>query len=548
MPVLPSIQYGDLKGNHTISGTAEPNARVLLYNPAEGRYVRAVDADASGNFDFGSLNSSVPLQIKVVGSNDFTCEATSPTVKPAAALQLNNGKMIIKPHYLPGADGQNYFITGPKGVFIDRNGPGSGAAIEFQLASSGDVYPSPGTDVPYDPYVYGDPPYIPSVGGHPLKSYTMTSFGQGYVDPVLVVTGTVRTYASSNGYGWSYLPGINPATGETYKQQYPGGVIYEGTAPPPPEHFAGYGWEVSQNTWWGKLDTHEEIPCYTSETQDSNNVISNITSRWGASNTWGQYTANGTYGPRLNAQVPGYSNIDYNVSCSTEDSTQPGPALQEKLAQIWMEGWAPNAEATLTGANYGLYLKLIHGHSGETLGTATNKVTGQAANNLDNSALVAMNNGVIFYEELAYLKGWIATEVQVKPMVNRYTQGWASYVAANSAIFNNYVYKPLLTWITDFALVSHNINDAFRRWEPNSNASQYFGLGPSFAKEWQDAAVQSVGAFDSVNDRGIARVRSILTKLGNHYGSDFTNSITTTDSTGTYRWNFTGNTLQKVQL
>jgi hypothetical protein len=57
-----------------------------------------------------------------------------------------------------------------------------------------------------------------------------------------------------------------------------------------------------------------------------------------------------------------------------------------------------------------------------------------------------------------------------------------------------------------------------------------------------------VGAFDSANDRGIERVRSILTKLGNHYGKDFINGITTTDSTGTYRWNFTGNTLQKVQL
>jgi hypothetical protein len=100
----------------------------------------------------------------------------------------------------------------------------------------------------------------------------------------------------------------------------------------------------------------------------------------------------------------------------------------------------------------------------------------------------------------------------------------------------------------DFALVAHNINDAFRRWEPNSNASEFFGLGPSFAKEWQDAAVQAVGAYESANGYGIGRVRSILTKLGNHYGGDFINGITTTDSTGAYRWNFTGNTLQKVQL
>jgi hypothetical protein len=281
---------------------------------------------------------------------------------------------------------------------------------------------------------------------------------------------------------------------------------------------------------------------------DENDLITGLGITWGETNTWGNYSNSNSTGNRFLVQLPGLSSIDYNVSCSTGDSTQPGPTLQEKLAQIWMEGWAPGSQDTLLGANYGLYLKLIHGADGEVLGSATNKITAQSAVNLSDSAFTASQNGVIHYEELAYLKGWIATEVQVKAMVNRYTSGWASYVATNSAIFNNYVYKPLLTWITDFALVAHNINDAFRRWEPNSNVSQYFGLGPSFAKEWQDAAVQSVGAFDSANDRGIERVRSILTKLGNHYGKDFTNSITTTDSTGTYRWNFTGNTLQKVQL
>lgn len=504
MPVLPSIQYGDLKGNHTISGTAEPNARVLLFNPASGRHVKSVDADASGNFDFGVLDSTVPLQIRIASSNDFTCESTSSTIKPAPSLDTRLGKCIIGVQNMYNLNQSGYqWASTPKAVFVDQGGSGSGAAMEITLASQGQTY---WDGYGYQPFDRGnDPIGNPITTGNPILNWSMTDFGSNYTNPICYIVGT-RVNVNFN-----YVT-------ESYQSEFvsvPLSVYTSGSA------------GILQNT---------------------NDFLTNIINRWSSSNTWGSYSGQNNTGQRLLVQVPGYSNIEYNVGCTTEDSTQPGPALQEKLAQVWMEGWSPNAEATLMGANYSLYLKLIHGHSGDTLGMATNKVTGQAANNLDNSALVAMNNGVILYEELAYLKGWIATEVQVKAMVNRYTAGWASYVAANSGIFNNYVYKPLLTWITDFALVAHNINDAFRRWEPNSNASQYFGLGPSFAKEWQDAAVQSVGAFDAANDRGIQRVRAILTKLGNHYGVDFINGITTTDNTGTYRWDFRGNTLLKVQL
>lgn len=511
MPVLPSIQYGDLKGNHTISGTAEPNARVLLFNPAEGRYVKSVDADASGNFDFGSLNSSVPLQIRVAGSNDFTCEASTTDVKPAMDTNSTDGKIIKAIQAVFSLNAANYIWSGaPKIIFSDAAGSGSGASAFFIMAGDGELALTGFSATPAafdlgtgpDGSAWDQP-------GYTIKSYTMTSFGNNYTSPKCFVVG-------------------NRLTWEQDLSQP--GVVYH----------------IVSNV------VSVELNCITDGNAEAllseGDLLNAVANTWGALGTWGNFSNDNSTGSRCLVQMPGYSNIEYNVSCTTEDSTQPGPTLQEKLAQIWMEGWAPNAEATLMGANYNLYTKLIHGHDGETLGLATNKVTGQAAINLGNSALVAMQNGVILYEELAYLKGWIATEVQVKAMVNRYTQGWASYVAANSAIFDNYVYKPLLTWIVDFSLVAHNTNDAFRRWEPNSNASQFFGLGPSFAKEWQDAAVQSVGAFDAVNDRGIQRVRAILTKLGNHYGSDFVNGITTTDNTGTYRWDFRGNTLLKVQL
>lgn len=576
MPALPSIQYGDLKGNHTISGTAEPNARVLLFNPVEGRYVKSVDADASGNFDFGVLDSTVPLQIRIAGSNDFTCVATSPTVKPAAALQLNNGKMIIKPQYFPGADGQHYFITGPKGVFIDRNGPGSGAAIEFELASPGDIYPSPGTDVPYDPYVYGDPPYIPSVGGHPLKSYTMTSFGQGYVDPVLVVTGTVRTYPSSNGYGWSYLPGINPATGETYKQQYPGGIVYEGTAPPPPEHFAGYGWEVSQNTWYGKLDVVEEIPCFTCLTADANDVLSNITSRWGSANTWGQYQAGNpkTYGPRVMVQVPGYSNIEYNVSCTTEDSTQPGPVLQEKIVEIMAATKNPLSDAVWGSAEYKLYLAIIHGfnYPGGVLQTGHPREWNNSAPNMNfsNSAFAAQSGGIITTAELEYLKGWLAQSVQVNAMINKIEADWNTWKAANLGVLSATGHtNSTLNYLVGLAGEGiHQLGDALRRYNQASaheswNDPVFLGYAEDgvtqitressvsliqvFWQEWQQTRYRTPGIRDgSRNDPKI--IKSILTKMSTANGTDYLNGIVATDSTGTYRWDFRGNSLQKVQL
>ena len=511
MPVLPSIQYGDLKGNHTISGTAEPNATVYLFNPTSGRYVKSIDADASGNFNFGTLDSTVPLQIRVSGSNDFTCVASSEDIKPATSINTMKGKIIRGIQSVFSLNASGYIWAGaPKIIFSDAAGSGSGAAAFFTMAGQGELALTGfgGTPVAFD--LGTGPDGSPwNVSGYTIKSYTMTSLGSNYTSPKCFVVGSRLAWE------------------QDLSQP---GVVY---------HIVSTAVSVEMSLF--TTGTAEVLV-------DENNLMSELGITWGATNTWGTYSNSNSTGNRLLVQLPGLSSIDYNVSCSTEDSTQPGPALQEKLAQIWMEGWAPNAEATLMGANYNLYTKLIHGHDGETLGLAPNKVTGQAATNRDNSALVAMNNGVIHYEELAYLKGWIATEVQVKAMVNRYTPGWASYVAANSGIFNNYVYKPLLTWITDFALVAHNINDAFRRWEPNSNASQYYGLGPSFAKEWQDAAVQSVGAFDAANDRGIERVRAILTKLGNHYGSDFVNGITTTDNTGTYRWNFTGNTLIKVQL
>jgi hypothetical protein len=507
---IPSIPYADLKANHTLSGTAEPNARVLLWNPAEGRYVRTVDADTSGNFDFGSIDASVPLQVKIASDNDFTCVSSSAVIKPAVSFNTLKGKVIRNITTIFSLNAANYIWAGtPKIVFSDAAGSGSGAEAFLTMAGAGELALTG----------FGGPPVAFELGtspngsawtqpGYTIKSFTITSIGSNYTNPKCFVVGTRLIWEQ------------DPANANQYI-------------------LVGQSVSVEQS-----LTTSE-----TAETiVDQNSLLSNFGITWGATNTWGDYSNPSDTGRRLLVQFPSLSTINYNVSCTTEDSTQPGPTLQEKLAQIWMEGWTPNAEDTLIGANYGLYLKLIHGHSGATLGVATNKITGQAATNLDNSALVAMNNGVIFYEELAYLKGWIATEVQVKAMVNRYTSGWASYVAANSVIFNNYVYKPLLTWITDFALVSHNINDAFRRWEPNSNVSQYFGLGPSFAKEWQDAAVQSVGAFDSANDRGIARVRSILTKLGNHYSGDFINSITTTDDTGTYRWDFSGNTLQKIKI
>lgn len=497
---IPSIQYSDLKSNHTISGTAEPNATVYLFNPAEGRYIKSVDADASGNFDFGSLDASIPLQIRIARPNDFTCISISDVIKPATTPQLHTGKMIIKLQYFPGAEGQQYFITGPKGVFIDRNGPGSGAEITFELASPGDIFIQPGADVPYDPYVYADTNYIPSVGGHPLKAYTITSFGHSYVDPVLILTGTIRTTPSSNNYGWGYFPGINPATGETYKQQYPGGAVYEGTAPPPPEHYAGYGWEVSGGAWYGKLDIYEEIPCFTCPT-DANDLINNIISRWGQADTWGQYSAGTpkTYGPRLMAQVPSYSNIKYNNECATEDSTQPGPALHTNALNQLRS--AVDLSSFYNGKYALAYYSIIYGQDPNNI-----NIIGYPGSARSDSAVDAYNRGLISKQELDILKGYFGKELLV---------GGVLHIVGNQ--LTNQIVASLL-------LLGYNIAQGV--------------IQTSILQEMGSVWRQGKGVLETDMS---GRVRTILTKMQAATGNNYIDNLQVRDANNViHQWNFTG--------
>jgi len=499
MPIN-QISSNDLHINHTFSGSAEPNARVLLFNPSEGRYVQTVDADSSGNFDFGSLDASVPLQIRIARPNDFTCISISDVIKPAATPQLHTGKMITKLQYFPGSEGQQNFITGPHGVFIDRNGPGTGAEITFELASPGDIFIQPGTDVPYNPHFY------PSVGGHPLKAYTITSFGHSYVDPVLILTGTIRTTPSSGGYGWSYTPGINPDTGETYKQGIPGGKVYEGTAPPPPEHFAGYGWEVSGGSWYGKLDIYEEIPCFTCPT-DANDMISNLIFRWGQPNTWGQYSAGTpkTYGHRLMAQVPGYSNIKYNDECATEDNTQPGPVLHTNALNQLRS--TVDLSSFYNGKYALAYYSIIYGQDPNNINiTGFPPIPGSAGFVLSGSAVDSYNKGLISKQELDILKGYFGKELLV---------GGVLHIVGNQ--LTNQIVASLL-------LLGYNIAQGV--------------IQTSILQEMGSVWRQGKGVLETDMS---GRVRTILTKMQAATGNNYIDNLQVRDANNViHQWNFTG--------
>lgn len=518
---IPSIPYVDLKANHTLSGTAEPNARVLLWNPAEGRYVRTVDADASGNFDFGSIDASVPLQVKIASDNDFTCVSSSAVIKPAVSFNTLKGKVIRNITTIFSLNAANYIWAGtPKIVFSDAAGSGSGAEAFLTMAGAGELALTG----------FGGPPIAFELGtspngsawtqpGYTIKSFTITSIGSNYTDPKCFVVGTRLIWEQ------------DPANANQYI-------------------LVGQSVSVEQS-----LTTSE-----TAETiVDENSLLSNFGSTWGATNTWGDYSNPSDTGRRLLVQFPSLSTINYNVSCTTEDSTQPGPVLQEKIVEIMAATLNPTTEAVWLSAEYALYLAIIHGfeyetHSGAYVETGQPRAYDNSTpnQNLANSAFSAQANGTISADELEYLKGWLAQAVQVNAMVNKFNNDFTTWKNINSGVlsatgFN--INAGLNLFFATAGEVLHQLGDVIKRWNQanatSSNTIQNFSQ--VFWQEWQQTKLR----YPAYLDASIGyheKIKAILIKMGNANGSDYLTGIKTNDSTGTYRWDFSGNTLQKIKI
>jgi hypothetical protein len=186
MPIN-QIPFSNLHKNFTISGVTNANARVMLFNPNENRYVKAVDADANGNYNFGNINSSVPLQIKLASSNYFNCISTSEIVEPAVTINTLKGKCILTVLDMYSLNRSGYLWVGaPKVIFVDQNGNGTGASMTINLASVGQTHFD---GFGFQPFEANDPLGNPITGMGPILNFSMTNFGSNYNNPICFIRG-----------------------------------------------------------------------------------------------------------------------------------------------------------------------------------------------------------------------------------------------------------------------------------------------------------------------------------------------------------------------
>lgn len=537
MPIN-QIPFSNLHKNFTISGTTNANARVMLFNPNENRYVKAVDADANGNYNFGNINSSVPLQIKLASSNYFNCISTSETVEPAVSFNTTKGKVIRGIQSVFQLN-QNYIWAGaPKIVFSDAAGIGSGASAFFTMAGQGELALTgfgSGTPVAFD--LGTGPDGSPwNVPGYTLKSYTMTSFGSNYTSPKCFIIG-------------------NRLTWEQDLSQ------------------PGFVYKIVSTAVSVEMSLISPIGT-AGDLIDENNFLTSIGITWGQSNTWGNFSNSNNTGNRLLAQIPGYSNINYNASCNTADNTQPGPVLQEKIVEIMAATKNPKTDAVWMSAEYQLYLAIIHGFDYTTFGDYV--VTGQPRswdntkpnNNFSNSAFTLQSNGVISAAELEYLKGWLAQAVQVNAMVNKLNSDFLVWKTNNTDVLTatGYLNTGLNVLFGLAGETIHQLGDTIKRWN-DANAHNTWGTAPVivyddgttvitrpdskslvqvFWQEWQQSKLRVPAIIDAATG-DTKTIKKILNKM-NNVNNNYLTGIRTNDSTGTYRWDFSGDTLQKIQV
>jgi hypothetical protein len=523
MPIN-QIPFSNLHKNFTISGVTNANARVMLFNPNENRYVKAVDADENGNYNFGNINSSVPLQIKLASSNYFNCISTSEIVEPAVTINTLKGKCILTVVDMYSLNRSGYLWVGaPKVIFVDQNGNGTGASMNINLASVGQTHFD---GFGFQPFEANDPLGNPITGMSPILNFSMTNFGSNYNNPICFIRG-VRGNANFNYETESY-----------------------------DSEFVSVQLSVTTVGSVGVI-------------QDENDFLSNVATRYGQSNTWGNFGGQNNTGQRLLVQIPGYSNINYNISCDTEDDTEPGPVLQEKIVEIMAATLNPKSDDVWLSAEFQLYLAIIHGFDYSIYGDYV--VTGQPRsfdntipnNNFSNSAFTLQSNGRIFAAELEYLKGWLAQAVQVNAMVNKANSDFLIWKTDNTAILTatGYLNTGLNTLLGLAGETIHQLGDVIKRYN-DDNAHNSWNSLPAivgydvsfqsrsfpevFWQEWQQSKLRVPAIIDAATG-DTKTIKKILNKMSD-VNNNYLTGIRTNDSTGTYRWDFSGDTLQKIQV
>jgi len=171
--------------------------------------------------------------------------------------------------------------------------------------------------------------------------------------------------------------------------------------------------------------------------------------------------------------------------------------------------------------------------------------------NLSNSAFTAVSNGTISSAELEYLKGWLAQSVQVNAMVNKLNADFQTWKTNNTAVLTSTGYSNTTLNVL-FGLVGetiHQLGDVIKRYnDVNATSSNNIkSLSQVFWQEWQQSRLRVPALIDAATG-DTKTIQKILTKMGNANGSNYLTGIKTNDSTGTYRWDFSGNTLQKIQI
>lgn len=453
MPIN-QIPFSNLHKNFTISGVAPTNSRLLLFNPVEGIYVKSVDSDDSGNFNFGSINSSVPLQIKLSSLNDFNCISTSEIVEPAVTINTLKGKCILTVVDMYSLNRSGYLWAGaPKVIFVDQNGNGTGASMTINLASVGQTHFD---GFGFQPFEANDPLGNPVTGMSPILNFSMTNFGSNYNNPICFIRG-IRGNANFN------------YETESYDSEF-----------------------VSVQLSVTTVGSVEVI-------QNENDFLSNVTTRYGQSNTWGNFGGQNNTGQRLLVQIPGYSNINYNVSCNTADNTQPGPVLHTNLLNQLKSAVDLSS---FYGGKYALaYYSIIYGQDPNNI-----EITGFPGGAMPDSAVDAFNRGLISKQELDVLKGYFGKELLVGGVLN---------------IVGNQLTN---TIIASILLLTYNIAQGV--------------IQTSILQEMGSVYRQGKGVLEFDMS---GRVRTILTKMQSATGNNYIDNLRVKDNNNIiHQWNFLG--------
>ena len=378
MPIANTPKFN--RGNKTISGTTSANALVLLKNPSSGEVVGTTTADSSGNYSF-TLSNSIPLQLSVTSSVDPQIQTTVDLTSPATPYaDYGNDSVPMGVADFPQTHGSvaAHYIGTPSVSIIDATGPGSGARVSVTMADPGDPYAS------YSSRVVASGLYAGVA--KPLRQYTISRLGSGYVSPKMRITGTVVQPTSRTPEQMVELLGIT--TGFTHD---------------------GSNYYTAENTY--------DITCHSRQIGVVGVV--GVEQVLGSDHSlWGTYD-NDYRGGRCTASFPS----EQDITEPADDSSVDGATAVQEVKDV-----IDNANY-YNGSQMAAYYAIIYGQNPNDIthtGNPSEPFGGIPSNVLDGGALWAYNRNpkIISKQELDLLKGYFGRKLLVDPI--------SSFVPSNS--------------------------------------------------------------------------------------------------------------------